>query len=204
MCVGMLMLLLRFVGAESRFRGAFLYWLFPTSTIYFCSVVQQLFRFRLLLITHIVRTLFLHFSVTYAQISDFCIFFWFLVVFVLKFSKYYELGLITVYVSIICNDFSLRFKSFTKNGVTTYKTVDSCVCVFWVFVVVWFVVCLRCKLLLRFASNCLLCKFVFVPFTNIFRLLNFTNCFVYFVCLLTLRCSFSCFVLLCLLNHNLS
>lgn len=86
---------------EERFYIGF----FPTSTIYFCSVVQQLFRFRLLLITHIVRTLFLHFSVTYVQISDFCIFFWFLVVFVLNFSKYYELGLITVYVSIICNDF---------------------------------------------------------------------------------------------------
>lgn len=123
-----------------------MYWLFLQ--IRFClllrGVVQQLFRcsFGSYLLPILFEHYFLHFSVTYTQISDRCVsvFCLFLVFFkllakftsqdYLQFMCVWEVVCFCVFVSIICNEFFLHFKFFTKIGVITYKTFRVFACVF--------------------------------------------------------------------------
>lgn len=125
-----------------------MYWLFLQ--IRFClllrGVVQQLIRcsFGSYLLPILFEHYFLHFSVTYIQISDRCVsvFCLFLVFFkllakftsqdYLQFMCVWEVVCFCVFVSIICNEFLLHFKFFTKIGVITYKIFRVFACVFGV------------------------------------------------------------------------
>lgn len=127
-----------------------MYWLFLQ--IRFClllrGVVQQLIRcsFGSYLLPILFEHYFLHFSVTYTQISDRCVsVFCLFLVFCLSYQQNLRVRItyslcvcvggcvfLCVFVSIICNEFFLHFKFFTKIGVITYKTFRVFACVFGV------------------------------------------------------------------------
>lgn len=112
------------------------------------------------------------------------VFVWF--VGILSFSKSYDLGLITVFMVVVSVALCLFFTCFFQIFSLKWRDYLQDLCVFFcVGVCIWGALFAICS---NFLSNLRL---------RIFPLFNFTNCYVYFVCLLILGCGFFlfCFIL---------